>query len=68
MAFTTAQLESLEAAIASGNLIVRYGDKSVQYQSLDAMMRLRDRMRAELGITNVSGKKFYSRFNKGLDE
>lgn len=67
MAYTLEQLETLEAAIASGTRIVRYGDKEVTYQSLDAMRSLRRDMMAELGLLPMTNRKFYARHNKGLD-
>jgi hypothetical protein len=48
MAFTQSQLALLEAAIASGTLEVRTGDKSVRYHSLDEMIKLRDVIRNQL--------------------
>jgi len=48
MAFTQAQLDALEAAIASGQLKVQYQDKSVTYASLDEMLRLRNLIKDEL--------------------
>lgn len=68
MAYTTTQLETLEAAIASGSRIVRYGDKEVTYQSLSAMRDLRREMMIELGLITTSNKKFYARYKKGLDD
>lgn len=66
MAYTTTQLETLEAAIASGTRIVRYGDKEVTYNTLAEMRKLRDEMKFELGLTSVTSRKFYARHNKGL--
>ena len=48
MAFTQSQLDALEAAIASGTLEVRTGDKSVRYHSLNEMIKLRDVIRNQL--------------------
>ena len=48
MAFTQSQLDALEAAIASGSVEVRTGDKSVRYHSLDEMIKLRDVIRNQL--------------------
>jgi hypothetical protein len=48
MAFSQAQLDALEAAIATGTLEVRTGDKSVRYQSTADMIRARDLMRDQL--------------------
>lgn len=50
MAFTQAQLDALEAAIASGTLEVRYGEKSVRYQSTADMIKARDLIRDQLSV------------------
>jgi len=50
MAFTTEQLEKLEAAIARGVRTVSYNGESVTYNSLSEMQNLRAQMRAELGL------------------
>lgn len=67
MAFTQSDLDTLEAAIATGTRSVRYGDKQVDYKTLDEMLRARNIMRAELGLISPASKKFYSNFNKGID-
>lgn len=51
MAYTSEQLSSIESAIASGTLTVRYGDRLITYQSLNELLRLRDIMRAEMGAS-----------------
>lgn len=48
MAFTQAQLDALETAIAAGTLEVSVGDKKVRYHSLDEMIRLREVIRNQL--------------------
>lgn len=50
MAYTNAQLETIEGAIASGTLRVEIDGRVVVYQSLDALIKLRDQIRAELGV------------------
>ena len=50
MAYTLPQLETIESAIASGTLRVEIDGRVVVYQSLDALMKLRDQIRAELGV------------------
>jgi hypothetical protein len=63
MAFSQAQLDALEAAIASGTLEVRTGDKSVRYHSLDEMIKLRDVIRNQLNAdaqTQTSRASFAS--------
>jgi len=64
MAFTTAQLTALEAAIASGTLEVQYSDKQVKYRSLRDMIALRDLMRKELELAAPS-KRLEMEFDKG---
>lgn len=66
MAWTQTDLQTLEAAIASGARIVRYGDKEVTYQTLDQMRALRREMQAELGLSS-GGRKYFARHSKGLD-
>jgi len=65
MAWTQADLDSLEAAIASGASEVRYGDKSVRYQTTAAMLAARNVIRQALGLASTP-KKFYAKHNKGL--
>lgn len=48
MAFTLAQLEAIEGAIASGELLIEYEGKKVQYRSMADLLRARDLVRAEL--------------------
>jgi hypothetical protein len=52
MAYTVDQLTAIESAIASGILTVRIGDVLTTYQTLDQMRKLRDDMRAELGVSS----------------
>ncbi|MCQ4165133.1 phage head-tail joining protein [Tahibacter harae] len=68
MSFTTDQLEALEVAIASGTLKVRHGDREETFQSLDALIRLRDRIRAELGLVGANNGRSvgYATHSKGL--
>jgi thiamine monophosphate synthase len=49
MAFTQDQLDSLEEALASGALTVKYRDKEVTYRSLNEMLKLRDMIATKLG-------------------
>lgn len=65
MAFTQQNLDNLERSIAEGTLEVDYGDKRVKYRSLIEMLRIRDLMRNELGITAPRVRKF-AQFNSGL--
>lgn len=64
MAYTANDLTAIESAIKEGTLEVQYGDKRVRYRSLDEMMRIRDLIRAELGLTSPRLRR-YGQFNKG---
>ncbi len=66
MAWTLQDLDNLEAAMASGAAEVRYGDKSVRYQSTTAMLAARDLIRQALGLIPSSPKKYYAKHSKGL--
>lgn len=65
-AWTSDQLAKLEEAIAQGSLIVKYGDKQVTYRSLEEMLRIRELMRAELGVSKKPrGGRYYPYHSKG---
>ena len=56
MAYTQQQVIDLKAAIAGGQLMVRSGDRSIQYRSLDEMQRLLRIMEDELaGLSGTNG-------------
>jgi hypothetical protein len=42
MALTSADLDALDAAIASGELRVSVNDRTVEYRSIDDLLRARD--------------------------
>jgi hypothetical protein len=63
--FSQAQLDALEAAIAQGVKTVRYGDKHVEYQSTQEMLRLRDLMKRELG-QSAKDQRHFPTFSKGF--
>lgn len=50
MAFSQAQLDAIEEAIAAGTTSVSYEGKSVVYRDLDAMLRIRAIIRNALGL------------------
>jgi len=66
LGWTQTQLSAIEDAIATGSLLVRYGDKMVQYRNMDDMLRIRELMRRELGVTEAS-KQILPEFSKGTD-
>lgn len=57
MAFSESQLTALESAIAKGVLSVQFGERRVTYQSLTEMIKLRDVMRTELGVSQPTAIK-----------
>lgn len=54
MGFTTQQLTDLEAQIASATKSITEGDITVTNHDLDALMRTRDKMRAEIDAADAS--------------
>ncbi len=55
MAFTATDLTTIETALATGALRVRYADgREVTYQTADEMLRVRAAMQAEINATAVS--------------
>jgi hypothetical protein len=69
MAYTTDQLNALEDALSQGVLMVQYADRRVTYQSVADMLRIRDIMRAELGMASprsTCGRFIVLKVGKGL--
>lgn len=66
MAYTIEQHDALEAAIAQGALRVEYGDKKVQYRSLDDMIRILNLMKSQLGLLSPTGGRKYADFSNGI--
>lgn len=66
MAFQQSDLDSIEQAIASGALTVRFSDKEVTYRSMADMMQARDLIRKSLGHVKRTNRNFVN-FSKGLD-
>ena len=64
MAFTQSQLDALEAAIATGTLEVRVGDKLVKYQTTADMIRARDLLRDQLNAANPVDRTSYGSFSR----
>lgn len=50
MAFTISDVAAIERAIKSGTLSVQYGDRRVTYQSMDALLKARDLILAEVEV------------------
>lgn len=63
MAYTQQDLDALNEAIAMGVQSVRYSDRTVNFHSLDEMLRLKNLMQAEIdeaatGVTKRRRRTF----------
>jgi hypothetical protein len=52
MAFDQAQLDALDAAIASGELTVKYNGKEITYRSINELVRARNIVMGQLSPGN----------------
>ena len=66
MAWSSDDLEKIEAAIAEGALRVKYKDKEVEYRSLREMLQVRDLIKASIGGKKTRGTRLKAEFDKGL--
>ena len=48
MSFTQKHLDAVEAAIARGEKIVRYTDRTVEYRTVDELLKAREEIRTSL--------------------
>ena len=48
MSFTQKHLDAVEAAIARGEKTVRYADRTVEYRTVDELLKARDQIRSSL--------------------
>lgn len=63
MAFTTDDIATLKAAVATGALKVRYADgREVTYRSLDEMLKTLNMMNAEVGGPSGKSRSFVAGF------
>jgi hypothetical protein len=70
VAFVQSDLDAINAAIASGELRVAFKDRSVEYRSLDELLKAKALIAAELAGTNAvstlpRGRRF-AHFSNGL--
>jgi hypothetical protein len=66
MAWTQAQLDALENAIASGATRIHYQGRVVEYGSLDTMLRIRDIIRRALGLAPASSATVVVAHDRGF--
>lgn len=55
MAYTQKHLGAVERAIARGEKVVRYTDRTVEYRSIDELLKARDVIRTSL--TDAAGPR-----------
>jgi hypothetical protein len=60
MAYTQADLDALDRAIASSQLEVEYGDRRVKYRSMDELLSARQHVAQQLAL--ASGHRSHHRF------
>jgi hypothetical protein len=65
MAFTAAQLATLEAAAATGELTVQLADRKIQYQTLADLLSAIDLARRDLAGGAALPVRRYMRYNRG---
>ncbi len=58
MAFSTTDLDAVNRAIASGELVVRVDGRSVEYRSLDDLIKARDLIKADLDTQNATARAY----------
>jgi hypothetical protein len=61
MAYTQADLDSIDAAIADGNLTVRMADRMVTRRSIDELLAMRSHIAAQLQAQSNAART-YPRF------
>ena len=55
MAFTQKHLDAIERAIARGEKVVRYSDRTVEYRTVDELLKAREEIRTSL--TSAAGPR-----------
>lgn len=56
MAYSQADLDRIEAAIATGTLRITHNGKTTEFRSLDDMIRVRDMIRKSVKGPNAGGQ------------
>ena len=64
--WTEEDLKILDDAIKKGVKIVKYTDKEVTYRSLDEMLKIRQLICKQLGLTSRSSTRLLAQHSKGL--
>lgn len=61
MAYTQADLDALDRAIAGSQLEVQYGDRRVRYRSMDELLSARQHVAQQL-VAASNGRRSHRRF------
>lgn len=56
MAFTQTDLDAINAAIARGESVVRFADRTVEYRSIGDLIKARNLIVAELNAAAATGQ------------
>ncbi len=66
MAWTQTDLDSLESSLKAGATVVQFGDRRVEYSTIDEMLKLRAVMKAEVeeAAGTTPTRVSYATFNK----
>ncbi len=62
MAFTSADLDAINSAIAQGAKRVRFQTHEVEYQTIAEMLRARDVIKAEIETPAANGGAMFARY------
>lgn len=65
MSFTPKHLEAVETAIARGEKVVRYTDRTVEYRTVDELLKAREEIRASLASTAKPRSRVYRLYHGG---
>lgn len=66
MAFTQADLDTIDRAIKTGTTRVTVEGKTVEYRSLDDLLRLRDTIRRSISPPGPGTTRHHPIYRKGL--
>ncbi len=64
--YTIEQYNAISAAIGQGALKVRYGDKEVEYRTLNDMLTIQRLMKEQLFPESKNNGRTYASFSKGI--
>lgn len=65
MAFTQKHLDAVESAIARGEKVVRYTDRTVEYRDVDELLKARDEIRASLSNAGPARSRVIRLYHAG---